>query len=375
MMKRTTSGEWRRLAGLLVAMLGVWCVPDADAASPVVPKVEAAPDAQAQPPAEAPDVTLRRFALIVGSSEGGPGRERLRYAGSDALAMSRVLEELGGVAAADRVLLLESDRGSLLRAMERMKVLVEDAAALGVRRELVLYYSGHSDGDGLLPRGERLSYDDLRRGLGAVPVDVRIAILDSCGSGALTRYKGGVRRPAFLTDTASQVRGHAYLASSSADEVAQESDSIGASFFTHFLVTGLRGAADVSGDGRVTLNEAYQFAFHETLARTERSQGGPQHAAYDIQLAGSGDLVLTDLREGTARLTVAADVQGRLFVRDWGNQLVAELAEASRPASGAGPGGRPLPLRAGSAPRSASRPRWRSPRRAARSCARSTSSR
>ncbi|AEI62854.1 ICE-like protease [Corallococcus macrosporus] len=270
-------------------------------------------------------MTLRRFALFVGSSEGGEGRERLRYAGSDALAMSRVLEELGGVAVADRVLLLEADRKGLLAALERMRVLVEAAAAEGVRSELLLYYSGHSDADGLLPRGERLTYAALKAGLGAVPVDVRIAILDSCGSGALTRFKGGVHRPGFLMDAASQVRGHAYLASSSADEVAQESDTIGASFFTHFLVTGLRGAADASGDGRVTLHEAYQFAFHETLARTERTQGGPQHAAYDIQLAGSGDLVLTDLRTSRVRLTVAEDVQGRLFVRDWGNQLVAEL--------------------------------------------------
>ncbi|MBZ4418812.1 caspase family protein [Myxococcus sp. RHSTA-1-4] len=320
MMTRTTAGGWGRVAGLL-AMVGwaLWC----------------APEARAESPAEAPESTLRRFALIAGSSEGGTGRERLRYAGSDALAMSRVLEELGGVAAADRVLLLEADRAGLLRALERMKVLAAAAESPGVRRELVLYYSGHSDGEGLLPRGERLSYEDLRRALGGVPVDVRIAILDSCGSGALTRYKGGVRRPAFLTDASSQVRGHAYLASSSADEVAQESDSIGASFFTHFLVTGLRGAADTSADGRVTLHEAYQFAFHETLARTERSQGGPQHAAYDIQLAGSGDLVMTDLRGSSVRVAVAEDVQGRLFVRDWGNQLVAELQK---------PGGRRLAL-------------------------------
>ncbi len=309
-MRGTTAGAWGRLAGLLAAVwLGLGGRPSVAATQPV----------------DEPAVTLRRFALLVGSSEGGEGRERLRYAGSDALAMSRVLEELGGVAVADRVLLLEADRKGLHAALARMKVLVEAANADGVRSELVFYYSGHSDGDGLLPRGERLSYAALKQGLSAVPVDVRIAILDSCGSGALTRAKGGVHRPGFLTDASSQVKGHAYLAASSADEVAQESDSIGASFFTHFLVTGLRGAADASGDGRVTLHEAYQFAFHETLARTERTQGGPQHAAYDIQLAGSGDLVLTDLRSSRVRLIVTEDVQGRLFVRDWGNQLVAEL--------------------------------------------------
>jgi uncharacterized caspase-like protein len=61
------------------------------------------------------------------------------------------------------------------------------------------------------------------------------------------------------------MRGYAFLTSSSPDEVAQESDHIGASFFTHYLVSGLRGAADVTGEGKVTLNEAYQFAFNETL--------------------------------------------------------------------------------------------------------------
>lgn len=274
---------------------------------------------------EEPRASIRRYALIIGSSEGGAGRERLRYASSDALALSQVMEELGGVAPGDRLLLLEADRAALLTAIARMARLISSTSPTEARRELVLYYSGHSDSEGLLPRGERLAYTELRRLLSEVQVDVRIAILDSCGSGALTRFKGGVSRLSFLSDISSQVRGHAFLASSSADEVAQEADSIGASFFTHFLVSGLRGAADADGDGRVTLNEAYQFAYRETLARTERTQGGPQHAAYDIQLAGSGDLVMTDLRGARSRLTLAEPVEGHLFVRNWGNQLIAEL--------------------------------------------------
>jgi hypothetical protein len=304
---------WRRcVSRVLGALVGLW------AAMAVAASEEGGE----------PAATLRRYALIIGSSEGGAGREKLRHAGSDALAMSRVLEELGGVASADRLLLLEADRAGVLVALSRMRALVEGTPASGGRRELVLYYSGHSDPDGLLPRGERLSYADLRRLLAEVPVDVRIAVLDSCGSGGLTRFKGGVRRPAFLSDVSTTVKGHAFLASSAADEVAQESDTLGASFFTHFLVSGLRGAADFNGDGRVTLTEAYQFAFHETLSRTERTQGGPQHAAYDIQLAGSGELVMTDVRGAGSKLAVSEEVEGRLFVRNWGNQLVAEVQKS-----------------------------------------------
>src|SRR5207253_2498641 len=114
-----------------------------------------------------------------------------------------------------------------------------------------------------------LDYGALRKAIEAVPADVRVAVLDSCASGAFARSKGGQFLPAFLSDASSQVRGQAILTSSSETEVAQESDRIGSSFFTHHLLAGLRGAADTSHDGRVTLNEAYQYAYDETLSRTE----------------------------------------------------------------------------------------------------------
>ena len=51
------------------------------------------------------------------------------------------------------------------------------------------------------------------------------------------------------------------ITSSAAREAALESAEIEASFFSHHLISGLRGAADTSGDGLVTLAEAYQYAF------------------------------------------------------------------------------------------------------------------
>ena len=84
------------------------------------------------------------------------------------------------------------------------------------------------------------------------------------------------------------MQGYAFLTSSSENEAAQESERLRGSFFTHALLTGLRGAADVSGDGKVTLNEAYQFAFNETLVQTTPTQAGAQHPAYDIKMAGTG---------------------------------------------------------------------------------------
>jgi len=75
----------------------------------------------------------------------------------------------------------------------------------------------------------------------------------------------------------------------------------------------------------VTLNEAYQFAYNETLQRTETSRAGAQHPAYDIQLAGTGDLVMTDLHTSASRLVLARDLAGRIYVRDNAGRLVVEL--------------------------------------------------
>jgi hypothetical protein len=275
-------------------------------------------------PAGAEEAPIRRFALVVGANDGGPGRAVLRYAGTDAVAVAKVLVELGGVAETDRVLLLDPDRRTLEASFASLGDRLAGART-GGRVELIFYYSGHSDEEGLLLRGERFRYAELRRHLAGAEADVRVAILDSCASGALTREKGGVHRPPFLVDASTRVKGHAFLTSASADEAAQESDRLRASFFTHSLLTGLRGAADTGRDGRVTLNEAYHFAFQETLARTERTLHGPQHPNFDIQLVGTGDLVLTDLRGTGAKLRLAEALAGRVFVRDGQGILVAEL--------------------------------------------------
>ncbi|MFH0903336.1 MAG: caspase family protein, partial [Pseudomonadota bacterium] len=300
------------------ARAALWCVVSATLLAALV----AGRSASAKP-----TTTLRRFALVVGSNNGGRDRVLLRYATTDASRVARVLRDLGGVATEDVALLVEPDRSALERSFEVLAARMAGSSA-GARREVVFYYSGHSDEEGLLLGGARFEYATLRTKLAAVPAEVRVAIVDSCASGALVRRKGGVRRPPFLLDSSADIAGTAILTSSSADEASQESDRIGGSFFTHFLLSGLRGAADVSRDRRVTLNEAYQFAFQETLARTERTASGAQHAAYDMQLAGAGDLVLTDLRGTAASLVLAEDVQGRLFVRDAAGRLVAELRKS-----------------------------------------------
>jgi len=275
-----------------------------------------------------PPLRARRFAFLAAANDGGTGRARLRYASSDAHAVSRVLTEMGGVRGGDLIFAEEPDRAEFLRQLESVRRTVAASRTPEVRTEFIFYYSGHSDEEGLLLRGERVPYSELRSRIEQIPADVRVAVLDSCASGALTRLKGGVFRPSFMTDDSVKLKGNAFLTSSAANEVAQESDRISASFFTHFLVSGLRGAADVNRDRRVTFFEAYQFASQETLARTERTRGGAQHAAYDISLNGTGDFVMTDVSTTSAGLVLGPDLQGFISVRETDARLVAELRKA-----------------------------------------------
>jgi hypothetical protein len=268
---------------------------------------------------------LLRYALVIGANAGGGDRPTLQYAISDAERFARVMVDLGGVTPANEILLRQPKIRELADAFDLLTRRVTEGRRSAGRTEIVVYYSGHADEKGLLLGDDRYSYRSLRDRLDQIPADVRIAVLDACSSGAFTRTKGGRARPPFLVDESSDMRGHAFLTSSAETEAAQESDRIHASYFTHFLISGFRGAADTSGDGKITLNEAYQFAFNETLGRTVDTKGGAQHPSYDINMSGTGDVVMTDVRQTTATLVLGEELEGRFFIRTSAQELVVEL--------------------------------------------------
>jgi hypothetical protein len=273
--------------------------------------------------------TTKRYGLFIGANNGGQGRETLRYAVSDAKAVSKVFLDMGGIESEDGILLVEPSVREINQQIDLINKEIIEAKKSYKRTELVFYYSGHSDEDGLLLNRERYDYKTLRDRINNLPSDMRIIILDSCSSGAITRAKGGVKTKPFMIDDANSAEGYAFLTSSSADEVSQESDLIESSYFTHSLLAGLRGAAETVGDRRITLNELYGFAYTETLAKTETSRYGAQHPNYDMQISGTGDVILTDLSETSASMVLGEDVTGKVSIRDSSDYLIAEVTKAN----------------------------------------------
>lgn len=271
--------------------------------------------------------TSRRFLVAASANDGGPGKARLRFAHQDADAMAGVMRSLGGVRAEDALLLQEPDSAKLLSALREISGRMARQRETGSRVELVLYYSGHSDEEGLLLGGQRLPYLVLRRALEGSGADVRLAVLDACASGAALRAKGGTRHQAFRIEGAEGLRGQAFLTSSRAEESSQESDRLKGSVFTRAFLTGLRGAADLDRDGKVTLQEAYRFAYEETLERTSSSSAGPQHPEFQLDLSGSGEVVLTDLALAQAHLDIGPEISGKIVVSDSAGNAVADLTK------------------------------------------------
>ncbi|MBL0277643.1 MAG: caspase family protein [Anaeromyxobacter sp.] len=285
--------------------------------------------ALAAAPPRASALEGRRFALVAGEPDGGPGTQRLRHAERDARRIHGILTRVGGVAPDDATLLLSAGARSFRGALADLSGRAAAARAAGQRTVLVLYFSGHAK-DGALrfgPGGVPLA--ELREALQLAPADVRIGLLDACRSGAITRSKGVRPAPEFqvTAPAADGPRGLVLVTSSAADEASQESDALGASYFTHHLASGLLGDADASGDRRVTLAEAYAYAYGRTVGATAGTAGGTQHPAFLYDLGGAGDVVLTDLLPAAGGLVFPPALEGLYVVLDGGGRAVAEVAK------------------------------------------------
>lgn len=268
---------------------------------------------------------VERYGIYVGSNKGGDGRTQLSYAGSDAKNIRKVMADIGGIPEENSFLLLDPDKNEIDYILSVISEKIIRNSIKPNRSEFLFYYSGHSDEDGLFLGNQKYEYEKLKTAISEIPTDIHVVILDSCYSGNFIRSKGGQRKKPFLIDDSSIVKGHAYLSSSSESESSQESDEIGASFFTNSIITGLRGAADSSGDKKVTLNELYSYAFNDTLKKTENSKSGPQHPNFNITLVGSGDLVLSDFSEADSLVSISKEIKGKLIFRNGEGKLVSEI--------------------------------------------------
>ncbi len=247
-----------------------------------------------------------RLAVVVGSNRAVDGGAGLRYAHSDARELADVLRTTGHFAAEDVATLLDPEASAVLAAIASAAARSREAKRPAL---FLFYYSGHANDRALYPGGDALELSNLKQALEDPAFEVKIGIIDSCRGGGWTQAKG--LHPAAPFDVAPPglaSEGTALFAASSGLEDAHEAEALKGSFFTHHLVAGLRGAADQSGDGQVTLSELYAYADGLTIRDSATRSPQPQHPSFDMRLRGRQDLVLADLRGNPSLLTVAQTV-------------------------------------------------------------------
>ncbi|MCB9741953.1 MAG: caspase family protein [Alphaproteobacteria bacterium] len=253
-----------------------------------------------------------RIGLFVGNNVGFGQDEPLSWAEKEARDMARVFQEMGDFDR-ERVYVLEGPSAVQLReTIQQVEAQVREAAADGDEVMLVFYYSGHGSSQGLHLSGTLYPMDQLRRWLEGSEADVRVAFVDACESGTLARARGGqaVEALEITVDDALTMSGLAVIASTGPLSVAREDDSFGGGVFSRALLNGLRGSADTDNDGVITLDEAYRYAFAETVVGTAAQTLSVQTPEYRYDLEGVGSVVLTRIPARAAGLVLPEELEG-----------------------------------------------------------------
>ncbi len=274
---------------------------------------------------------IATYAIVVGSNTGGAGQAELRYAEDDARRVGQLLVELGGYAPDQVEVVVHPTPDELRDRLGKLGDKVNADLAAGRQSRIFFYYSGHARASAIDLGDAELPLAELRQRLFQVPAALTVVVLDACQSGAFSRIKGAEPAADFSFNSRQHLdaTGVAVLASSSGSELSQESEQLRSSYFTHHLLVGLRGAGDANGDGQVTIDEAYRYAYHQTLLATAETAVGGQHVTFEADLKGHGEVPLSFPRAATSSIQLPARLEGKTLVEDKkAHTVVAETYKA-----------------------------------------------
>src|SRR5215207_7079253 len=232
-----------------------------------------------------------RFALIIGNTEYmDSGLARLTAPGKDAEGFAQVLKDQN-ICAFDKVFTL------INRDVLTVNQAIEDFFTRKKPDDLLLlYFSGHGvkDENGALYlavkntnrarlRSTAVQSDFIREAMAQSRSKRQVLVLDCCNSGAFARGTksaiGGTMGTATAFEDKGYGHGHIVLTATDAIQFAWEGDKViqsdtSNSLFTHFLIKGLQGEADQDADGKITVDNLYDYAYEQTINTTSKQTPG-----------------------------------------------------------------------------------------------------
>jgi hypothetical protein len=227
-----------------------------------------------------------QVAIVVGNNRS-PSLERaeLRYADDDAAKYAALIGSAYGAGHVELLVRLDADssrlfplqtsaahpptRAELDAAIARVAARAAEAKARGSSVVFTFVFAGHGDvedGRGFVELEDgRFFREDLEAMITKIPAKRVHVILDACNSVyMLAARKPGGTRFATPEDVEQSMRARmdhvGTFLSTSADSQVYEWSQIESGVFSHVVRSGLSGAADLNGDGRITYGELRAFA-------------------------------------------------------------------------------------------------------------------
>ena len=272
-----------------------------------------------------------RLALLIGHNLAGGRAAPLRYAELDAKKIRDILVQLGGYHPRHIWLFAGQPASVIQRGMTSIKQNIQRLKTKHPKARVILfvYYSGHAQKGRLFLGRSSLLFRDLKNFMKRSKASLKLGVFDACESGAMLDTKGLKRRKSQFqfpfVRLAPAMTGEVIISATGAKESAHEDARLRGGIFTHYLLSGLRGAADHNNDGHVTLQEAYIYSYNRSLERTILSKKGPQRARFAKRLSGYGSLVLTTLSKQRAWVRFHKSLRGEFFI--WTPKYKLLLAE------------------------------------------------
>src|SRR5687767_4879547 len=216
-----------------------------------------------------------KYALIIGNTEYiDPGLAQLTAPGKDAEDFARILKDKDLCAFDEVKILLNQLSSSVIETVDEFfdqkkpdDMLVLYFSGHGVRDEMGLLYLAVKNTIRSRLRSTAIRSDYIREAMDQSRSKRQILILDCCNSGAFPQGTKAEVGGVMGMTRAFQGYGRFVLTASDSTQFAWEGDKVigqtDNSLFTHFLVKGLEGEADSDGDGKITIDELYDYAYDQ----------------------------------------------------------------------------------------------------------------
>lgn len=231
---------------------------------------------------------VKIWAVIIGAARYNT-MSTLRYTDDDAYQLFAFLKSPEGGALPDHqiTLLIDEDatRANILQSMRSVFFKADE-------NDVVLFYfSGHGLQGAFLPIdydgvNNSLSHEEVREILKISKAKHKLVLADACHSGSLMQAK----TPVYITlekfykafeDTQG---GMALLLSSKGEEFSLEDGGLRSGIFSHFLIRGLKGEADVDADKIVTIKELFDFVSQKVRRYTANVQTPTLSGKFDAKM-------------------------------------------------------------------------------------------